>query len=114
MTDTIELDTDFAQDTHGRYVRLRAEAPVHPVLFEEGVRAWLVTRYADALALLNDPRLTKDPRRATAQLASDQARPYQASVFKSMLMMDPPEHTRIRRLVVKAFTARTVERMQPR
>lgn len=114
MTVTTELDADFVHDTHGLYQRLRTEAPVHPVLFEEGVRAWLVTRYADALALLNDPRLSKDARRALAEFAPDRARPYQASVFGSMLMLDPPEHTRLRRLVVKAFTARTVERMQPR
>jgi cytochrome P450 len=77
-----------------------------------GVRAWLVTRYADALALLNDPRLTTDASRALAQFEADRARPFDAAVFKNMLQSDPPEHTRLRRLVVKAFTSRTVERMQ--
>ena len=112
MTISIELDTAFTQDTHGMYTRLRTEAPVHPVLFEGGVRGWLVTRYADALLLLNDPRLINDPRRM--QIAPYSAQPYRASVFNSLLMLDPPEHTRLRRLVVKAFTPRIVERMQPR
>jgi hypothetical protein len=57
MKDTIELDADALQDAHGLYDRLRTEAPVCPVILEGGVRAWLVTRYAEALPLLNDPRL---------------------------------------------------------
>ena len=96
MTATTELNTDCAQETHGMYARLRAGAPVHPVLYEEGVRAWLVTPDADALALRNGPRPIKDPSRPPARFAPVRARPFQASVFKSLLMLDPPEHTRLR------------------
>ena len=78
MTGTTELDTDSAQDTHGMYARLRAEAPVHSAYHEEGVRAWLVIRDADALALLNGSRLIKDPSRPPARFAPDRARPYRA------------------------------------
>ena len=63
MMDTIELDADALQDAHGLYDRLRIEAPVCPVILEGGVRAWLVTRYAEALPLLTDPRLIKDASR---------------------------------------------------
>lgn len=114
MTATTELNTDCAQESHGMYARLRAGAPVHPVLYEEGVRAWLVTPDADALALRNGPRPIKDPSRPPARFAPVRARPFQASVFKSLLMLDPPEHTRLQGLVVKVFPARTVQRMQPR
>ena len=114
MTDTIKLDADFAQDAHGLYQTLRAETPVRQVVLEGDVRAWLVTRYADALALLNDPRLSKDQGRALAQFEPGRARPYEFAVFKNMLGLDPPQHTRLRRLVVGAFTARAIERMRPR
>ena len=53
------LNREFVQDPHALYRRLRAEAPVTPVVMWGGVSAWLVTRYAEARALLNDPR----PRR---------------------------------------------------
>jgi cytochrome P450 len=114
LTDSIELDADFAQDPHGLYDRLRAEAPVRQVSIEGGVRAWLVTRHADVLALLNDPRLSTDQSRALAQFEPDRARPYDGELFQDMLRSDPPAHTRLRRLVVKAFTTRAVERMKPR
>jgi cytochrome P450 len=114
MKDTIELDADALQDAHGLYDRLRTEAPVCPVILEGGVRAWLVTRYAEALPLLNDPRLIKDASRALARFAPGRPQPYAGPMLKNMLGSDPPAHTRLRRLVVKAFTSRAVERMQPR
>jgi cytochrome P450 len=114
MKDTIELDADALQDAHGLYDRLRTEAPVCRVILEGGVRAWLVTRYAEALPLLNDPRLIKDASRALARFAPGRPQPYAGPMLKNMLGSDPPAHTRLRRLVVKAFTSRAVERMQPR
>ena len=62
----MRLDRTFVQDPHALYRRLRAEAPAHPVVMWGGVRAWLITRYAEARALLNDPRLSKDQARALA------------------------------------------------
>ena len=72
-------------------------------------RAWVVTRYADVLALLKDDRLSND---FTAKLpwVPRTTRP----LTQHMLNRDPPDHTRLRTLVNKAFTPRVVEGMRGR
>ena len=103
------LDRDFVQDPHPLYRRLRAEAAAHPVVMWGGVRVWLVTRYAEARALLNDPRLSKDQARALVLFPPGTNGSHASSLNSNMLLTDPPDHTRLRRLVIKAFTARAVE-----
>jgi cytochrome P450 len=77
------------------------------------VPVWLVTRYTEAKALLNDPRLSEDHDRVRALFPSSTGGAHTFSVNATMLMTDPPDHTRLRRLVAKAFTSRAVERMRP-
>nr|WP_158167923.1 cytochrome P450 [Mycolicibacterium smegmatis] len=114
MIDNIILDEQFTQDPEALYRMLRSEAPVCEVELVGGVRGWLVTRYADVMALLKDPRVIKDHRKALPRLAPDRARPYSSPLLHNhMLTIDPPEHTRLRRLVVQAFTPKAVARMQP-
>lgn len=114
MIDNIILDEQFAQDPEGLYRMLRSEAPVCEVELIGGVRGWLVTRYADVMALLKDPRVSKDHTSALPRLAPDRVRPYiSPQLHNHMLNLDPPEHTRLRRLVVQAFTPRALARMQP-
>jgi pimeloyl-[acyl-carrier protein] synthase len=103
------------EDPYPLYHRLRAEDPVH----RSDLGFWVLTRHADVLAVLRDPRLSRDPRRSeriellrsSAELdellASEEAAP-------SMLFVDPPDHTRLRTLVNKAFTPAAVERLRPR
>ena len=110
----VRLDRGFVQDPHALYRRLRAEAPAHPVVMWGGVRAWLITRYSEARALLNDPRLSKDQARALALFPPGTEGPHASSLNVNMLLKDPPDHTRLRRLVTKAFTARAVEQLRPR
>lgn len=116
----IQLDAGFFQNAQELSRTLRAEAPVRPVVLPRGMPAWLVTRYADAKALLADHRLSKDNEHARAlferKLPSDgdKSRPFERSLTAHMLNLDPPDHTRLRKLVNKAFTARTVERLRPR
>jgi len=107
------LNREFVQDPHALYRRLRAEAPVTPVVMWGGVNAWLVTRYAEARALLNDPRLSKDRVGAAALFPAGTAGPHGSVLNENMLLKDPPDHTRLRQLVVKAFTARTVDGLRP-
>jgi cytochrome P450 len=71
-----------------------------------GTPVWLITRYDEAKALLHDSRLGKDLGILPAGFAVK-------APFATMLETDPPDHTRLRRLVVKAFTARSVERLRP-
>jgi cytochrome P450 PksS len=96
---------------------LRAEAPVHRVTLPDGQTAWLVARYDDVVAVLKDDRFVKDKLNAlTPEQAGEQ--PWVPAMFKpltrNMLDLDPPDHTRLRALVQKAFTPRLVEQMRPR
>lgn len=115
----VRLETDFIQDPHAVTELLRTERPVRPVALPSGLVGWLVTSHAEAKALLSDPRLSKDvagrpePPGSTATDTSDGTTPMRL-LSAHMLNSDPPTHTRLRRLVNKAFTARTVARLRPR
>jgi pimeloyl-[acyl-carrier protein] synthase len=117
-SDTLEFNPflpEVREDPYPLYHRLRAEDPVH----RSPLDIWVLTRHADVLALLRDPRTSRDPRRSqriealrastdiVAVLAAEEAAP-------SMLFVDPPDHTRLRSLVNKAFTPAAVGRLRPR
>lgn len=91
------------------YAQLRAEEPLARVQLPHGEPAWLATRYEDARVVLGDARFS---RAAVAHHDEPRMRPKQRN--DGLLAMDPPDHTRLRRLVAKAFTARRVERLRPR
>jgi cytochrome P450 len=74
-----------------------------------GEPAWLATRYADVRLVLGDRRFGRAP-----SVEADEPRWSEAKVGSGMLAMDPPEHTRLRALVAKAFTQRRMERLRPR
>ncbi|MBX9582054.1 MAG: cytochrome P450 [Gemmataceae bacterium] len=111
------FDPRYVADPHAYYARLREAAPVQRAAMPDGQSVWLSTRYADVEAAFADPRLVKDPRNACSpeQLARLPARPEAARYVRTnMLSRDPPDHTRLRRLVSKAFTPRMVEHLRPR
>jgi len=110
----LSLDDEFIQDPHAFYRRVRNETPVCEAIMWGGVRVWLVTRYADARALLSDPRLSKDHAGVLALLPPGGAGLFGSALDINMLNADPPDHTRLRRLVAQAFTMRAVERLRPR
>lgn len=102
---TERLGDSYFQDPQGLFARLRSSAPVTQVLTPEGMRVWLVTRYEDVRAALADPRLAKDwVAHMTPEDFDINVDPVQAFLDQHMLNLDPPDHTRLRRLVVKAFT----------
>ncbi|MEV4137311.1 cytochrome P450 [Dactylosporangium sp. NPDC049742] len=103
---------DFWDDPHPVYAAMREQAPVHRLQLPTGMEMWLVTRYADARSALGDPRLSKRVG-ATANAAA-LAREVSAPLTRHLLANDPPDHTRLRRLVAKAFTARRVEQLRGR
>jgi cytochrome P450 len=106
-------DPRFQADPHPVYARWRAEAPVRRVRLPSGLGAWLVTRYDDARRALADPRLRKSlPVGGPGSGALSP--PIGAAVSRHMLAVDPPDHTRLRRLVSAAFTGRRVEALRPR
>jgi cytochrome P450 len=102
---------DYFQDPQKYFTRLRDRRPVAPVDLPGGRREWLVTRYEDVRSALADPRLAKDPRR---RYPGWEPGPMQAMFNLHMLNLDPPDHTRLRRLVQKAFTQGRVAALRPR
>jgi cytochrome P450 len=104
------VDPAVLADPHPALAALRESGPVHRIDMRMGLPVWVVTRYDDVLAALSDPRLSNDPHNAGAleeTLRGD-------FLSRSLIGTDPPEHTRLRRLVAKAFTARRVEGLRPR
>lgn len=110
---TEQLGDAYFQNPQDVFGRLRSSAPVTPVIMPGGGQAWLVTRYDDVRAALTDPRLAKDwMRHMTPEgWAPD---PVHGHFNRNMLNADPPDHTRLRRLVLKAFTPRRVAALRPR
>jgi cytochrome P450 len=118
-SEPIELGEDFLADPHALYRVLRDERPVARAVTPLGLRVWLVTRHADAREALNDPRLSKDGGRFMELLdrhsvAPDRRMAFADSLVGHMLNSDPPDHTRLRKLVNRAFTVRAISRMRPR
>ncbi|MEV4469647.1 cytochrome P450 [Nonomuraea sp. NPDC049504] len=96
-------------DPYPAYARLREEGAPRLVRLRSGLYGWLVTRYDDARAALADPRLSKDPRNAPRDWQeAGRGRPLEdrSGLGTHLLTTDPPEHTRLRRLVSRYFTAR--------
>jgi cytochrome P450 len=104
-TQPVSFDEDsYYQDPLGFFARLRESRPVALVPMLDYGPAWIVTRYADVRTVLTDPRLAKDIHRWPG---GGRSRPSEATgVYAHMLHVDPPDHTRMRRLVQKAFTPR--------
>ena len=101
------MDPEFLADPYPMYHRLRTEDPVHhsPLGF------WVLTRYEDVVAALRDPRLAKEA--IAAFVAARFGMTVPPGLGLSMLDRDPPDHTRLRSLVSKAFTPRVVEVLRP-
>lgn len=115
----IKLGTRFIEDPYGVYAELRSTGPVRKVELPTGVRVWLVTDYAEARAALADPTLSKNVRKS-AEIIDRHLAPgaqrvdFSTSLSSHMLNTDPPNHTRLRKLVNKAFTAGGVDHLRPR
>ncbi|MEU1803553.1 cytochrome P450 [Streptomyces sp. NPDC019937] len=92
------------------YERLRREEPLARVQLPYGEPAWLATRYEDARLVLGDPRFS---RAAAVGRDAPRVRPY-APGPGTISTFDPPEHSRLCRLVTKAFTVRQIDRMRSR
>ena len=106
---------EFKTDPYTFYAQLREHAPVYPGPKIRGRQAWLVTRYDDVARVLKDETFAKDTRNAWTpeQLKKE---PWLPPMFRplqnNLLSLDPPDHTRLRALVHKAFAPRMVERMR--
>ena len=108
-------DPAFVAEPFPFYRTQRDEGPVRRVATVRGIEAWLVTRYSAGLAALSDPRFSSDLRDAAdTRLLDLLPSAERESFLRSMIRVGPPDHTRLRRLVSKAFTARRVAALRPR
>src|SRR5205823_4497290 len=110
---------EFKANPFPFYARLRAEAPAYHLTMLNQETAWLITCYDDVAMVLKDERFVKDPANAlTPEQAAARTWFRKMKLFQSlqrnMLNRDPPDHTRLRALVGKAFTPRLVEQMRER
>src|SRR5690348_2839876 len=95
------------------FEHVRRQGPVHRVRLADGHEAFLVVGYEEARAALNDPRISKDMQAALASSGETVAEGLPGPAFaRHMLAVDPPDHTRLRRLVAAAFSVRRVEALQ--
>ena len=101
------MDPAFIADPYPTYHRLRTVDPVH----QSPLGFWVLTRYDDVVAVLRDGRATKEAIQEF--VAAKLGVPMASRSSLSMLDRDPPDHTRLRGLVNKAFTPRVVERLRP-
>jgi cytochrome P450 len=111
MTDPIQ-DPRFLQDPYPTFAAMRSKCPVRSMPTESGSRpSYLVTGYAEAREALCDPRLSKDT--AAFFAGKESRRRLHPAVAHTMLASDPPRHTRLRKLVTKAFTSGAVAQLRP-
>jgi cytochrome P450 len=97
------------------FAEVRQLGAVHSVTLADGHGAWLVVRYEEARAALSEPRLSKDMHAALATGSGVVAEGLPGPAFaRHMLTVDPPDHTRLRRLVSAAFSTRRVEALRSR
>src|SRR5512146_48000 len=107
----------FVADPYPVYARLRAG---HPLLWNPATGQWIVSRFGDVNALLRDRRLGRTYLHVATHEELGHAAPpewqdpFWTLVQNGMLDREPPDHTRLRRLVSRAFTPATVEGLRPR
>jgi len=110
------FDPSFAEDPYSQYAALREADPVH----ESPFGIWLLFRYDDVLRFLRDPSLSVEDANAKPTMFTQYIEDVMGedrdteTGTRAMLNVDPPDHTRLRKLVSKAFTPRTIERLRPR
>ena len=93
---------------------LRERGPIHRAALPDGTAAWVVIGYDEAADALSDPRLSVAAMTAAGVIDSGKLTPAQRNgLLRGLTSTDPPDHTRLRRLVSSAFTARRVAAMRP-
>lgn len=109
IADLTGADPGFAADPYPFFAELRERGPVHRARVLDGRECWLITGYEEARKAFTDPRLSNDVSylKAWESLGRN-------VVGRTLMMTDPPDHTRLRKLVAREFTSRRVRAMRPR
>ena len=120
MTAPVGLPTPFgaawAKDPWEEYARLRSSGGITKIAVRPGLRPWVVTSYQYVRALLVDPRLSSNADNTTeevrAAILAGQPEERVNLIGRNLLTVDPPDHTRLRRLVSSALSAHRVAAME--
>lgn len=118
------MEPELLDNPYTGYGKLREQAPLVRARFFDDTPLWLVTRLDVVREVMRDPRFVNDPSRVPGYQGED-PRERLVKLFgvpshlreylvKSILTSDPPDHTRLRRLVSRAFTARRIQDLRPR
>jgi cytochrome P450 len=114
MAEYNPFEPGFIEDPYSRYAVMRREDPIH----KSPLDFWVLFGYEDILRLLRDPSLSVEDRNARATAMDEMVLEILGERSerggKSMLSRDPPDHTRLRKLVTKAFTPRVIQDLRPR
>ena len=110
------FEPGFIEDPYPEYAKMRREDPIH----RSPMEFWVLFGYDDITRLLKDPTLSVEDRNATPtaldqmvmEILADRVESDRGA--RSMLSRDPPDHTRLRKLVTKAFTPRVIQNLRPR
>lgn len=118
------MDPELLADPFGGYGRLREKGAVVRARFMDDSPIWLVTRFEEVRAVLRDPRFVNNPHSVPGHTGPDPRdrlmevlgipEEFSVHILESILTSDPPDHSRLRRLVSRAFTARRVPDLRPR
>jgi cytochrome P450 len=106
------FDRSLIESPTAAYARLRNSAAVHRTTTPDGEPLWVITRYREARALLADGRLSLDKANAKTSGTYQSSMPPELDAH--LLNMDPPDHTRLRRLIASAFTPRRIAALRTR
>lgn len=112
----LELTDDFYQDPHATYRVLRQRGPLHRIRLN-GVLGWLIVDHEVAKQAFAEPTISKrigSPEGQAVLAKNGAAELFNTAISDNMLFADPPQHTRLRRLVAKAFAGPAIRDLQPR
>jgi len=105
------LEEGFVDWPYDQYRRLRAQDPVH---YSELLQGWVVTRYEDVRAILRDPTISSEIDNATPTpyTVAEIERRDQGTGGRTLVLLDDPDHARLRKLVAKPFRPSEIDKLQ--
>ncbi|SFF55513.1 Cytochrome P450 [Halobacillus alkaliphilus] len=113
-TETI-YRSNFKVGVYPFYQHLRLNHPVFPMSNEDSNRSWMITKYDHVKELLKSPSFIKDQKKLFSQSSREDMNEDELNIFQNMMLdVDPPDHTRLRKLVQPYFNPKTIKKMEPR
>ncbi|MGB7998633.1 MAG: cytochrome P450 [Anaerobacillus sp.] len=108
--------SNFKEGAYPFYDHLRQNNPISPLSSsDDGNTTWLVTKYDDVQDLLKRPSFIKDQSKLFSKSARSEEEPLETKIFHHMMLdVDPPDHTRLRKLVQPSFNPKSIQQLAPR